>query len=96
MFAVVVTFRIKPGHVEAFLPLMLANAKTSLNEELGCQQFDVCTDPNQPDEIFLYELYDDAAAFQVHLTSAHFLEFDRKTGPMIADKAVRTYGSVVQ
>lgn len=96
MFAVVVTFQIKPGHLEAFLPLMLTNANTSLNEEPGCTQFDVCTDPNQPDEVFLYELYDDEAAFQAHLKSAHFLRFDRETGPMIADKAVRTYGSVVQ
>ena len=94
MFAVTVTFRIRPGQMEAFRPLMLANAATSLAEEEGCRVFDVCTDPDRPDEVFLYELYDDAEAFAAHLRAPHFLAFDAAVATMVADKQVATYGEV--
>ena len=96
MFAVVVRFHLKPGTMEDFLPLITQNAKTSLNDEDGCHQFDVLTDPDAPDEVFLYELYSDAAAFETHLASAHFKSFDAAAGDMIATKDVRTYATVRQ
>ena len=94
MFAVVVTFRIEAGAMDSFLPAMIANARTSLAEEPGCHQFDVCTDPARPDEVFLYERYTDRAAFDDHLASAHFKAFDARVAPMIAAKEVRTYHEV--
>ncbi|MCV3274314.1 putative quinol monooxygenase [Roseobacter sinensis] len=96
MFAVVVTFQIKPEAISAFMPLMTQNAKTSLAEELGCLQFDVATDISRPGEVFLYEIYDNAAAFEAHLASAHFKAFDAATRNMIASKSVTTYGRVSQ
>lgn len=96
MFAVVVTFQIKPGCVADFMPLMTRNAATSLSKEPGCRQFDVATDLSQPEEVFLYELYDDAAAFEAHLASAHFKSFDTAVADMIAAKSVKTYAKVIQ
>ncbi|GAA0780485.1 antibiotic biosynthesis monooxygenase [Roseibium denhamense] len=96
MFVVTVTFQLKPGQKKVFLPLMTENAEASLREEPGCRQFDVCTDPDRPEEVFLYEIYDDAAAFQVHLETEHFLAFDRKIAGMVADKSVKTYRKVAQ
>ncbi len=96
MYAVSVTFKIKHGAMDAFLPLMHANAKTSLQSEPGCHQFDVATDPAKPDEVFLYELYDDRGAFEQHLASPHFKAFDTAVADMIADKTVATWESVVQ
>ncbi|WP_299964135.1 putative quinol monooxygenase [uncultured Roseobacter sp.] len=96
MFAVVVTFQIKPEHITDFMPLMLQNAQTSRREEPGCHQFDVATSPDRPGEVFLYELYDDEAAFEAHLKTTHFKTFDEKTAPMIAAKTVITYAEVVQ
>lgn len=91
MYAVVVTFTLKPGLMEDFLPYMLENATTSLLEEYGCHRFDVCTDPGRPDEVFLYELYTDRAAFDLHLDTPHFKAFDAVAGGMIAAKTVATY-----
>lgn len=96
MFAVTVLFQIKEGQMDAFMPLMIDNAQTSLKTEPGCRQFDVCADPDQPQEIFLYEIYDDEAAFKVHLKSAHFLTFDSKVADMVASKAVQTFKQVMQ
>lgn len=33
-------------------------------------------DPGRPNEIFLYELYTDRAAFEAHLASDQFVAFD--------------------
>lgn len=93
-FAVCVTFTLHPSQRETFLPLMLTNARTSLETEEGCHQFDVLTDPDRPEEVFLYEIYSDAAAFQSHLDSAHFHSFDQAVGHMIAEKVVKTYKDV--
>jgi len=78
----------------AFMPLMQKQAQNSLELEAACHRFDVCTDPDKPDEVFLYEIYEDAAAFQVHLASTHFKEFDAAAQPLLAGKAVKTYSEV--
>ncbi|MCK7615133.1 putative quinol monooxygenase [Roseibium sediminicola] len=96
MFAVTVLFQIKEGQMDAFMPLMINNAQTSLKTEPGCLQFDVCADPARPREVFLYEIYDDEAAFKMHLTSAHFLTFDAKVADIVASKAVQTFKQVMQ
>ncbi len=94
MLAVVVTFQIKPERIEDFMPLMRDNANASLNREAGCHQFDICTDRQRPNEVFLYELYSDSAAFDAHLQSPHYHEFDAGTADMIEEKRVLTYEKV--
>ncbi len=96
MYAVVVTFIIKPDEYAVFMPLMHHNAQISLNDETECHQFDVLTDPEQPNEVLLYELYTNAAAFDVHLASEHFKRFNEATADMIVAKTVRTFTQVAQ
>lgn len=96
MYAVCVAFQLNPGSIEAFMPLMRQNAKTSLHTEPGCHQFDVLSDAAKPDAVFLYELYTDRAAFEAHLESPHFKSFDAAVSPMIAGKEVQTWNKVTQ
>jgi len=91
MYVVTVLFALNPGLQHDFLPLMSANASASLALEAGCRQFDVCLDPDRPDEVFLYELYDDGEAFQAHLMTPHFKAFASETAPMIAERDIRTF-----
>ncbi|WP_224815918.1 putative quinol monooxygenase [Hasllibacter sp. MH4015] len=95
MYAVVVTFTVKPEHRAAFAALMAENAAASRRES-ACRQFDVCTDPARPDEVFLYELYDDRAGFDAHLDMAHFKAFKAAIAPMIDGVDLRGFESVVQ
>ena len=92
MYVVTVEFKIDTAHWEAFLPLMLENAARSRDDEPGCRQFDVCidvcTDESRPATVFLYELYDDRAAFDAHLASSHFREFAAATSAMILQRSV--------
>jgi quinol monooxygenase YgiN len=94
MFVVTVTFVLKPGTMAAFMPLMRRQAADSLERESACRQFDILTDAGRPDLVFLYEVYDDRAAFDAHLASAHFVSFDTAVRPMIADKQVSTWTRV--
>lgn len=96
MFAVTVSFRVRPECVAAFLPLMHENARNSLAAEPGCRVFDVCTDPGRPGEVFLYELYESPAAFGAHLDSAHFSAFDAEVAPMVIEKSVVTFAEVTR
>ena len=91
MYVVTVEFVIKPEQMPAFMPLMVGNARASLEQEPGCRQFDVCVDPAKRNTVFLYEVYDDRAAFDEHLATAHFRSFDAAVKDMVAEKRVRTY-----
>ncbi|WP_170474505.1 putative quinol monooxygenase [Ruegeria arenilitoris] len=95
MFAVTVTFTLKPGVREVFLPLMIENAASSLRNEPGCRQFDVCVG-DESQTVFLYEVYDDAASFEAHLESAHFKSFDTAVANMIANKTVVLFSEVIR
>lgn len=91
MFAVCVTFEIVPDRWTDFLERMRRQAERSLAVEPGCVRFDVWTDTVRPGAVFLYELYVDANAFDLHLKSAHFVEFDAATTDMLLDKSVVTW-----
>ncbi len=91
MLVVTVTFDLKPGSSTRFLPLMLNNARASRELEPGCRQFDVCLDPKNPNKVFLYEVYDNDAAFDEHLAAEHFRRFDAEVSTMLESKEVRRF-----
>ena len=76
MLAVCVDFEVDPASLNAFLTITQKNAADSLANEAGCHQFDITQDLQNPTKIFLYELYDYAAAFNLHKQSSHYLEFN--------------------
>lgn len=83
MFAVTVNLKVKPGSVEAFRKAVLQHAKNSLEKEEACRRFDVCFDDDRPERIFLYEVYDDGAAFDLHRESDHYERFNEITSPLL-------------
>ena len=89
MLAVCVDFEVDPASLDAFLTIMQKNASDSLANEVGCHQFDITQDPQSPAKIFLYELYDDAVAFEMHKQSSHYLEFNDAISGMVDKKSVR-------
>ena len=89
MLAVCVDFEIDLASLAAFLPLMQKNAAESLANEVGCHQFDIAQDPQNQTKIFLYELYDDAVAFELHKKASHYLEFKDAISGMVNKKSIR-------
>ncbi len=91
MFVVVVSFTAKEEHAEAFRQRVQRQAQDSLNLESECHVFDVCVDSNRDEHILLYEVYTDRAAFDAHLASEHFKNFDAEVRGWIVDKQLSTY-----
>ncbi|MBY8976229.1 antibiotic biosynthesis monooxygenase [Rhodobacteraceae bacterium NNCM2] len=91
MFAVTVIFNVNQNDMAAFLPLVRAQAANSLELESDCHLFDVWTDPARPDQVMLYEIYTDAAAFDLHLATDHFKTFSAAVEPMLMGKEVATW-----
>jgi autoinducer 2-degrading protein len=90
-YVVTVEFEISAPHLTSFMAHMLANARESLRVESECRQFDVCRSPEALNRIFLYEVYDDRHAFDVHLASPHFKAFDSQVAGWVLSKRVATY-----
>ena len=91
MFAVFVTFKIVPGKLDAFLPLMEKQARNSMNLERACRVFEIWVKEDSDDVVQLYEIYDDAAAFDLHLASDHFKSFDAAVASMLVEKTILTF-----
>ena len=88
---ITVDFELQSGAAERFMPLMLSNAKASLNDEPGCLQFDVLVPEDKTDTVFLYEVYQDAEAFEQHLQTAHFLTFKAAISELVKTQIVHRY-----
>ncbi|MGF1525705.1 MAG: putative quinol monooxygenase [Candidatus Competibacterales bacterium] len=91
LWVVAVTFDIHGPHSDDFCAAVQRQARRSLDAEADCLRFDVCRDPANPTRFFLYEIYRHPQAFQHHLASAHFHEFDAQVAPWVASKAVATW-----
>jgi autoinducer 2-degrading protein len=91
MFAVTVTFLVKEAHVDEFETVMKKQAINSLTREPGCHQFDVCFDHSDRKRVFLYELYTDQEAFEEHLKTEHFLDFDAKVKDWLISKTAENW-----
>jgi (4S)-4-hydroxy-5-phosphonooxypentane-2,3-dione isomerase len=90
MLLAAVTFRIVPERAEAFRDRVAKQAADSLAEP-GCRRFDVWCDTGDCTHVFLFETYDDRAAFDAHLASDHFRDFEADTRSWVQDKRVELY-----
>lgn len=52
--------------------------RVSLKLEADCHVFDVCVDTERENFVLLYEVYTDRGAFEVHLGTRYFLDFDTR------------------
>jgi quinol monooxygenase YgiN len=86
---VLVEFLVKPSFLPQFRDLIAANAKASLEREMGCKRFDVLVEPEEPRRFVLYEIYEDEAAFDEHLASSHYLGFADAIENQIEERSIR-------
>jgi autoinducer 2-degrading protein len=71
-FVVIAEFEVPTEHRTEFLELCAFDSLRSTTDEAGCRQFDVNTSDEAPQVVILYEVYDDRAAFDKHLTTPHY------------------------
>jgi autoinducer 2-degrading protein len=96
MFSVVVQMQVQPGRRVEFLTAMGDNAASSVRDEPGCQRFDVCSVDGDDDRFALYEHYSDAAAFDAHRVTPHFLRWrEAAADVLVPGGQVTTTGSLL-
>ena len=88
MFVITVKFVINEKDIEKFKVRISQQARDSLELEKNCHQFDVCHDPNNKNIVFLYEIYTDKNAFDIHLNSKHYLAFNDEVTSWVKEKIV--------
>ena len=64
MYSLLLKTYLQPGSLERFMEAMSVNAASSVRDEPGCLVFDVLRDRSEPDLVWLYEVYEDEAAFE--------------------------------
>ena len=84
---------VAPGRIDAYLSALKENAAASVHEP-GCREFDVMVSQNDPNHVFIFEVYDDAVAFEAHRESDHFKTFVATTKGMAAKVELRAFSSV--
>ena len=90
-FVIIVEFNLRSAdQMIDFRRLVDENAIASVNREPGCQRFDVAVPNDRKDQIILYEIYDDEAAFEAHLKTRHYLEFNAAAAAFIESRTIRT------
>lgn len=79
---------IVPAEFAKFMVAIKENAAASMTEP-GCRQFDVLFLDSDPCHVFLYEVYDNEAAFKAHRASEHFNTCFAIIAPMVTRREAR-------
>jgi (4S)-4-hydroxy-5-phosphonooxypentane-2,3-dione isomerase len=77
-----------PSELPKFMEAIKENAANAVKEP-GCREFNVNVLANNPNHVFLYEVYDNEDALKAHLQTPHFLKFREATQGMVVDRNVR-------
>jgi (4S)-4-hydroxy-5-phosphonooxypentane-2,3-dione isomerase len=81
-FANVVTIDVAPGQRDEVVALLLAH-KARLKDEPGTLQFEVLLPKDDDTKVLAYEMYRDAAAFEVHLNGPSLAQWKEETTGMV-------------
>jgi (4S)-4-hydroxy-5-phosphonooxypentane-2,3-dione isomerase len=79
---------IVPAERENYLAAITENGMAAAKEP-GCRRFDILTLAGDPNHFFLYEVYENEAAFQSHRASDHFKKYAATTAKMVAKRESR-------
>jgi (4S)-4-hydroxy-5-phosphonooxypentane-2,3-dione isomerase len=88
MFVNAVDLDIMPAERENFLAAVKENGAAAANEP-GCRRFDILNLASDPNHFFLYEVYDNEAAFKAHRETEHFKKYATTVGKMVAKRDAR-------
>jgi autoinducer 2-degrading protein len=86
--AVVVSYRVRPGKMEEFLPILRAHAKQTKAADPGCLQFDILIPHRVADTVRLHEVYADEAVFTAHNASEELAAYKAASEPLLLERSI--------
>jgi (4S)-4-hydroxy-5-phosphonooxypentane-2,3-dione isomerase len=84
---------INPADMEKFMAALKENGAAAVTEP-GCREFNIHVQASNPNHVFIYEVYDSAAALEAHRATDHFKKYAAATGGLVAKRDVRAMTSV--
>ena len=88
-----VEYDVVPGQVDKFLAALTENGAASVKEP-GCREFDVAVSQNDPNHVFILEVYENAAAAEAHTQTDHFKKYKAATAGMTTKREAKPLRSV--
>ena len=86
--ALFVTLDFNKGAIKSYLQLAHQHKARVLKNEPGCQQFDILIPDDFENRVHLFEVYDDEAALQIHMTSDYMQMYRETSAPMLANRHI--------
>ncbi len=83
MLALIAKVSVKPDQIDRFMKYLQADAEGS-RAEAGCVRFDILRDEKASNVFFLYEVYRDQAAYDVHQQAPYYRTFFAEAGDTLA------------
>src|SRR5215831_19505033 len=93
LFINAVDLDINPADMPKFMEAIKENGAASVHEP-GCRMFNIHVSAKDPNHVFLYEVYDNAAALDSHRQTAHFKKYAATTKDMVVKRDARPMTSV--
>jgi quinol monooxygenase YgiN len=87
-YVIVAELTVPTERFDEFVEHSLDDGRHSEEDEPGCQQFDVSVKEDGSPTVVLYEVYDNLAAFELHLKTPHFARWRDATQSWITDRRV--------
>jgi quinol monooxygenase YgiN len=84
---------INPADMDAYMAALRENGAKAVTEP-GCREFNIHVKADSPNHVFIYEVYDSAAALEAHRATDHFKKYAAATAKMVAKREVRAMTSV--
>ncbi len=84
---------IAPDQMAKFVELVKENGASAVKEP-GCREFNITVLANNPNHVFLYEVYENEAALTEHRATDHFKKYAAATANMVTARNVRAMSLV--
>ncbi|MDA0653031.1 MAG: putative quinol monooxygenase [Proteobacteria bacterium] len=81
-----VTITLKPGTRDKFVEVATGHRGRVLDREPGCHRFDILLPDDAENQVCLYEVYEDQAAFDLHGGTDYMAAYREQTGDMVAGR----------
>ena len=75
--------QIDPAHLDVYKAALREEIETSIRVEPGVLTLYAVSIKDEPNQIRLFEMYADQAAYEAHLASAHFKKYKSATTGMV-------------
>lgn len=84
---------IDPAQLAKFQEAIRENGANSVKEP-GVREFNITALANNPNHVFLYEVYENEAALDAHRQTAHYKKYQAATQGLVIDRGLRQMSAV--